>query len=319
MSGTEAVDIKNPSSTNACGPASARLLARWQVGRRPILILGHGRSGTSWIGNIIAAARRVLYYFEPLHPSNLGGRDLSNWFRYARPGDTDAALASAYDPIFAGLNSPAKAWNRHSWHRWLPGYRVVVKDVAVLMAAEWLYDRYRPLMLFVVRHPCAVVLSELDQGTPPERSLEAIVRQADLVNDHLSGYVPDLAEVDGAVGSLAAVWAARHRVVANGLVRYPEWKVICYEALCADPRGQFKQLFEALGLRWSKAMSEYVERRSSVDLPGKYSGRRVSRQQIDKWKGQMDLADVQRIRQITTALNVPFYASDEAWTLAKYL
>lgn len=316
---TDVIDIKSPSSTNANGSTSARLLAQWQVGRRPILILGHGRSGTSWIGSVIAAARRVLYYFEPLHPSNMGGRDLSNWFKYARPGDTDAALVAAYDPIFAGLNSPAKAWNRHSWHRWLPGYRVVAKDVATLMAAEWLYERYRPLMLFVVRHPCAVVLSELNQGTPSERSLETILRQVDLVNDHLSDYAPELAEVDGAVASLAAVWAARHRVVANGLARNPEWKVIYYEAMCADPLRQFKQLFGALGLRWSKAMNEYVERRSSVDLPGKYSGRRVSRRQIDKWKGKMDLADVQRIRQITTALDLPFYASDEAWTLANFL
>lgn len=295
------------------------LLRRWQVGGRPIAILGHGRSGTSWVGKVVSAARRVLYYFEPLHPDQAGTEGLANWFRYAHPGNDDEALAKAFDPVFAGLPSPAKAWNRNDWHRWLPGYRVAVKEVAALMAAEWLAERYDPQMVFIVRHPCAVILSELRQGTPAERSLAALLAQEELVAAHLRPYVKRLREASGDIEQLAAVWAARHRVVADGLAKHPTWHVVYYEALCADPVGEFKQLFASLGLRWSRAMEAYVAGHSFGHDDGMYATRKISRYQIDKWQGQMRAQDEDRVREMTQSLRIPFYKEQEAWTLSSFL
>lgn len=299
--------------------STTHLLRRWQVGRRPILILGHGRSGTTWVGKVISAARRVLYYFEPLHPARSGTADLLNWFRYARPGDEDEAMAETFDPIFAGLSSPAKAWNRSGLHRWIPGYRVAVKDVASVMAVEWLAHRYGPKVVLIVRHPGAVILSELRQGTPAGQSLAAILTQKQVIEYHLKPYVGILKEAKSEIEQLAAVWAARHRVVADGLQRHPEWLVVCYENLCADPVGQFRELFAALDLRWSRAMETYVNRHSTVAGEGAYSIQRVSNRQIDEWRGRMADRDVAQVQEITRALEIPFYGQRDEWTLAKFL
>jgi hypothetical protein len=261
----------------------------------------------------------VLYYFEPMHPVNDGDADLTNWFQYARPGQENSVLAKAFDPLFAGLPSPARAWNRAGWHRWVPGYRVVVKDVAAFMAAEWLYERYRPHMLFVVRHPCAVILSEARQGTPAQESLRTILSDEALVEDHLKDYIADLTEAQGQLETLAAVWAARHRVLANGLKKHPEWQVIHYEALCANPGLHFRRVFESVGLRWSSAMADFVDDHSRLEIAGRYSGRRVSARQIDRWKAELDVAEEERVRQICQALEIPFYAAEEEWSLKPFL
>jgi len=228
-------------------------------------------------------------------------------------------MAEAFDPVFAGLSSPAKAWNRSGWHRRVPGYRVVVKDVAALMAAEWLAERFDPQILFIVRHPCAVILSELWQGTPAERSLTTILTNELLVEDHLRPYISGLREAEGEIAQLAAVWAVRHRVIADGLQTHPEWQVVYYEALCADPVRRFKQLFESLDLRWSEAMERYVEQHSMVDGEGMYSTKRVSYRQIDQWKGEIGEGDIARVREITRSLGLPFYEGHDEWTLAKFL
>jgi hypothetical protein len=164
-----------------------------------------------------------------------------------------------------------------------------------------------------------VILSELRQGTPAEQSLAAVLAQERLVADHLAAYASSLERTESEIEKLAAVWAARHRVVANGLQRHPEWQVVYYEDLCADPVRRFRQLFAGLDLRWSRAMETYVEQRSLVDGDGRYSTQRVSYQQIDQWKSEVGEKEVARVREITKSFDLPFYEQQDEWTLAAFL
>ena len=290
-------------------------LSKWQVGRRPILILGHGRSGTSWVGNIFSAARRVLYYFEPCNPAFTGKGDFDVWFRYLRPGAQDRLFEEAFDAVFHGLPFPGQQWNRAQWHRLLPGYRIVVKEVAAFMAVEWVHDRYKPEVLMIIRHPCAVILSELGQGTPPERSMMELLGQSELFEDHLDPYRLTMEKASSPFETLGAIWGARHRVLANNLSRYPGWQIALYEDLCADPVGGFQQLLRHFGFPWTEAMERYVVQRSTGHVPGLYSVRRNSAQQINRWKHEMTLAEVNAVRRYVEPFDLPFYLSDADWTL----
>jgi len=290
-------------------------LTRWQVGRRPILILGHGRSGTSWVGDIFAAARRALYYFEPCSPDISGKGDFDMWFRYLRCGARDELFEQALDAAFRGLPFPGQRWNRARWHRLLPGYRIVVKEVAAFMAAEWLHARYKPEMLIIIRHPCAVVLSELGQGTPPEDSMREMLGQPELFEDHLNPYRSMMEKASTPFEILGAMWGARHRVLANNLSRHAEWQVVFYKDLCANPVAEFQRLFRHFGLLWTKAMEQYVIERSTGHTSGLYSVRRNSVQQIDKWKQSMTSADVNAVRHYVEPFDLPFYRSDADWAL----
>lgn len=290
-----------------------RWLKYWQVGGRPILILGHGRSGTTWVGNVLARARRTLYYFEPASPlvSGLGGAE--TWFRYLPPGASDPQFERIFDPVFQGLRPQKRGWRRASWHRLMPGYRIVVKDVAALMSVAWLAARYQPHVVILVRHPCATVLSEIKQGVSPNESKALILAQKDLIRDHLTPYLPVLERASAPLETFAAIWAARYRVVENLHQVHPDWQFVFYEDLCLDPHQEFRKIFERVGLGWSEAVSAYVEHSSSAEQGGMYSGMRVSREQVDKWRRQLTTDEIAGVRAAVRPFNLPFYQDPSNW------
>ncbi|MCI0394404.1 MAG: sulfotransferase [Chloroflexi bacterium] len=293
-------------------PAVLGLLNKWQVGRRPLLIAGHGRSGTTWVGNVFATARRALYCFEPGSPVIMGHGGAETWFRYLQPGDHDRLFEQAFDAAFRGLPY-GRRWRRAAWHRLLPGYRIVVKEVAAFMCLEWLAGRYDPAVLVVIRHPCPTILSELKQGTDAERSRQAILHQSRLWAGPLEPYRAVLESAQTPLEILAAIWASRHRVLADALACHPEWQVVFYEALCAGPVAQFRHLFQAFGLAWTRQVEQYVIHSSTNHALGLYSGKRLSAGQADKWQREMTPTEIESIRCTVDAFALPFYRTTADW------
>lgn len=287
-------------------------LDKWQVGRRPLLITGHGRSGTTWVGNVFATSQRALYCFEPGNPAvaERGGNDV--WFRYLQPAEQDPLFEQLFDTAFRGLPYNRR-WRRAAWHRLVPGYRMVVKEVAAFMCLEWLAARYHPAVLVVIRHPCPTILSELAQGTDPQQSRQALLHQSSLWKGDMAPYQDVLEKAESAVEILATIWAVRLHVVAGALARHPEWQVVQYEALCADPMNQFRNLFEALGLAWTAAVEQFVIQSSTSHKPGHYSGVRLSAQQPDKWLQEMEPQAIDAVRRQVELFNLPFYRSTADW------
>jgi hypothetical protein len=219
------------------------------------------------------------------------------------------------DAAFSGLPVAGRRWQRPRWHRLLPGYRIVVKEVAALMSVEWIAVRYRPKVVIVVRHPCSVILSELQQGTSPDRSIEALLRQRELFEDHLGPYRSVIERASTPIEKLGAIWAARHRVVVNTMRRHRGWLKIFYEPLCINPQGVFDDLVRRLGLTRTKELEEYVEYSSSTSVPDLSGGVRISRLQVDKWKQRMAVEEALSVKRIVELFELPFYRSDEYWTL----
>lgn len=289
-------------------------LDKWQVGRRPLLITGHGRSGTTWVGNVFATSKRVLYCFEPGNPAvaKHGGNDV--WFRYLQPGERDPLFEQLFDTAFRGLPYNRR-WRRAAWHRLVPGYRMVVKEVAAFMSLEWLAGRYDPAVLIVIRHPCPTILSELAQGTDPQQSRQALLRQPGLWEGEAAPYRVVLEAAESAVEILATIWAVRLCVLAGALARHPEWQVVQYEALCADPVVQFRQLFETLGLAWTATVEQFVIQSSTSHKPGHYSGVRLSAHQPDKWRQEMEPQAIEAVHRQVELFDLPFYHSTADWSL----
>ena len=68
---------------------------------RPLLVTGAHRTGTTWVGRLLAAAPRVTYISEPmnvLHRPGVFGAPVANWYSYIC--DENAA---AYLPAFQQL------------------------------------------------------------------------------------------------------------------------------------------------------------------------------------------------------------------------
>src|SRR5690349_10236845 len=70
---------------------------------RPILVTGAHRSGSTWVGRMLAEAPGVLYVHEPFSVSDPPGRGVCNvrfarWFTYVTR-DSDAAYHRAFTDL----------------------------------------------------------------------------------------------------------------------------------------------------------------------------------------------------------------------------
>jgi hypothetical protein len=292
--------------------AVRRFLNKWQVGRRPLLITGHGRSGTTWVGNVFATAHRVLYCFEPGNPAVAEHDQSEVWFRYLEPGRRDPLFEQLFDTAFRGLPYNRR-WRRAAWHRLVPGYRMVIKEVAAFMCLEWLAARYDPAVLVVIRHPCPTILSELKQGTDPQRSRQAMLRQPGLWHGSRLPFRKILENAESAEAILASIWAIRLHILAEALARHPEWQIVHYEALCAEPAAQFRRLFENFDLPWTKRVEQFVIQSSTSHKPGQYSGVRLSAEQADRWIHEIDPQTSNAVHRQIELFDLPFYRAAADW------
>ncbi|NIW45632.1 MAG: sulfotransferase family protein, partial [Gammaproteobacteria bacterium] len=70
--------------------------------RRPILVTGVHRSGTTWVGKMIAASPQVTYISEPLNMHHRPGvmrAPVDHWYQYICEDNQDEYLKPLRDTL----------------------------------------------------------------------------------------------------------------------------------------------------------------------------------------------------------------------------
>ena len=257
---------------------AGRLLAAAVPTRRPsLLIVSLPRSGSSWVGDMMGRARNALYLREPVTQGDPAHYRKGTVFPPDEP-DVAASYRRLADKAFLGWPDFSETIVREpeQWGlRGRRGRRLVVKEVNP-RAIAWYLDRYRPRLVFLVRHPVAVALSHVKQGWMPDEPAAW----------------PDNGEWQGQI--LRAAW--------DVVQRYPARAVVSYEDLCADPLGQFRRLFDFAGLTWDGPVR---------DLIAHYSGDNARR--IGAWRGAVPAGSAEALRGRYRAHDLPWYCDDEDW------
>ncbi|WP_231934441.1 sulfotransferase [Botrimarina colliarenosi] len=213
--------------------------------------MGKGRSGTTWLSEIINYRRDHRYLFEPFtHSRRFSETPLCRGFGdnrgYTRPESSDA---DRYDVASAILGGRSKDSVPDAYNRGLLYNRRIIKDISCLLYLPWLL-RWFPehKWVLLVRNPLATAAS---QAKYQWRYASSADYQDDheLVADHLHPFMPLIAEIDAAPSFDRAVlsWAIAYRVlVDSGVLTNPRCHVVHYEELLTDT-GVLDELFRFLG------------------------------------------------------------------------
>ncbi len=254
-----------------------------------ILLVGPGRSGTTWVGNVLGMARGARGVSEPDGPHSdvlgamLKGRlgeypvlrpeQESFWYRLTWdlafsggwPWDQSLAARSAgrrlvrvprraRDAAIVGL---AVAVSRT---RTCPEH-VIVKSINSIFSLDWIAQRYRPSVVVLRRDPINVASSWWALGWPPlawDSSLALREKTSALGLPPPPIGAGRLAEIAWSVGTLDAV-------ITETLHRHPDWIAVSYEDLSASPLEAFPSIYKRLGLEWDARVGAYLE---VSDRPG---------------------------------------------------
>ncbi len=263
-----------------------------------IFLGGSGRSGTTWLSEVINFENGYRYLFEPFHPRYVREWSAFPERAYFRPDEPHEEAREIVERILSGGIR----------NRWIDGFnlkivgrRRLLKDVRANLFLKWIAVQFPEVpLVFAFRHPCAVALSQergqnLRGSWPPD--LESLLAQPALVEDHLEPFVADIREACSMplYEQLVFRWCIENYVPLRQL-RRDEVHWIFYEQACIDPEGEIRALFEFIDQPWDDRVLRVADRPSSMTAPE--SSIRAGRGLIDGWQSKVDAARLERTLEI---------------------
>lgn len=302
--------------------------------KKPILVTGSYRSGTTWIGRTISQHPRIRYVHEPFnvsHPNKAIGLKLDTWFLHAPSSIHMEEIYKSFDNLFklssltyaarvckrAGIDIKTPA--RFSKHFLLELFfrpRILVKDPLALFSAEWLHEIFDFQVIVMIRNPYAFVGSLKAAGW--DFDFENLRKQNYLMKTWLSQFSDRIEsmciERDSydLIDRAALLWSILHFVIQMYQAKYTDWLFVKHEDIAMDPKPGFNNIYNHLGLKLDGKIMEYIENFTSENNPkvstsSKYQPRN-SKLSLYTWRNRLSDDEIERVKIATRDIASMFYS-----------
>lgn len=303
----------------------------------PILVTGAHRSGTTWVGKMLAASSEIGYISEPLNVHHRPGVMLApveHWYTYICQDNQDRYLPALRDTVrfryhfgaeLSSLRSikdclrMARDWWTFTLGRY-QGHRPLLKDPFAVFSAPWFAQTLDCALVIVVRHPAAFTssLMRLDWSF----DFSDLLAQPYLMRDLLEPYRAQMEQTSSKpqdfVAQSALLWNMVYQFVDELRSNCPEAVIVRHEDLSEDPEMGFRGLYAELGLPFTPGVEDAVRKSSAAGNPKEISTNTVhsvrvdSRANLKNWQRRLSQSDIERLRELTAEAAALFYR-DEEW------
>lgn len=275
--------------------------------RRSILVAGTARSGTTWLGDLIASQLPSRILFEPFHPDLVSDYRRFHYFQYMRPGTENPEFYAFARKVFTG--EIRNRWIDRQNERIISKFRLV-KEIRANLALKWLYDNFPEVpILFIVRHPCAVVLSRMELGWATDCDIEPFLSQPHLMDDHLDPYFDLIRSAETVEEKHAVIWCVSNLVPLKQF-NSNELKVVYYENLCTQPEIELRGIFQAIGHEFSARLLTSSIQPSQTTWHA--SAVVTGSNKIETWKKKLSRSQIDHVLQIVQAFGLGHLYGDSA-------
>jgi hypothetical protein len=296
----------------------------------PILVTGTHRSGTTWVGKMLAADSSVAYISEPLnvlHRPGVFRPKVKHWYQYVCEENQDEYLPGFKELLefdYHLWDEIRSLKSRRDFFRMgrdfaifynglMRGQRILLKDPFAVFSTEWFAKCLNCRIVIAVRHPAAFVSSLKRLNWPFD--FQDLLDQPLLMRDFLEPYREQMetARHEDIIGQASLLWNLIYRTVHTTLQRNPEFIAVRHEDLSLEPVNGFHKLYDSLGLDFTKRVEKSILTSSSSENPAEpsrkniYSVKLDSRSNLDTWKKRLTADEIQRIRARTEEVSQLFY------------
>ena len=208
-----------------------------------VLLVGTGRSGTTWVEDIINCDNDFRIMFEPFNTNYVGV--LSEWKhrQYIPVGEIDEKFKRPAEKILSGKirNNWIDRFNEKFFAK-----RRLVKDIRIHACLNWVKEEFSQIpIVYLMRHPCAVAKSK--EALKWHSDLSHYTSQALLVHDFLSPFMGFIEEAKTPFQQHIVLWCIENYLVMKQF-KEGEILVTFYEDLCLTPNQEAKRIFEFLDM-----------------------------------------------------------------------
>jgi len=277
-----------------------------------ILLAGSGRSGTTWLSNLLAAMPSTQLIFEPLWPTNNPAiRKLTGWNDgeprvrgyYLTPDKEHPEWDPLLQAVFSGR---CRNYWTDKYRFTLTPKRFLIKEIRANMMMGYIYRKLRPRIVYLVRHPCSVIVSRLTMPVPWAASVQDLLRQEELVEDHLRPWLKEIEREKSLVGAHAVWWAVENRIAQGQLAAVPHIRVF-FEELAASPDLIKTQIYAHFN---SQPPPDKFERVFSSPSGLSHRPYRDVSERLSLWKGFLSQDDQRAILTWARRFGVDWYTED---------
>jgi hypothetical protein len=304
--------------------------------RRPILVTGSHRSGTTWVGKMLAAGNQVAYISEPLNVQHRLGvlrARVSRWYTYICDDNQDEYLLAFLEllryryHLWAELRSLRSMKDllrmgrdlSHVMSARIYRQRPLLKDPFAVFSAPWFADQLGCQVIVTIRHPAAFASSLKRLNW--DFDLRDLLEQPLLMRDWLEPFHLEMEALaaDDLIGQASLLWKMIYYVVDRYQKKYPEFRVVRHEDLSLAPLESYRELYQTLGLVFTPVAEEAIRMASSAQNPREASRSKAhtvkldSRANLDNWKQRLSAGEIVRIRRATEEV-ASLYYSDSEWS-----
>jgi hypothetical protein len=300
----------------------------------PILVTGAHRSGTTWVGKMLAADALTAYISEPLnilHRPGVFHTKVTRWYQYICEENENEFLP-AYEEL---MEFDYRLWDeirslrsRKDFLRMgrdflifynglMRGQRVLMKDPFAVFSTLWFAKRLNCKVVITVRHPAAFAssLKRLNWRF----DFQDLLDQPLLMRDHLEPYRHQMQSIkpDDMIGQTALLWKMIYRSVHAANELNPDFIIVRHEDLSRDPVVGYLDLYASLGLEFTPRVEKIILNSSSSENPLELSRKKVhgfkldSRANLDNWKKRLTVEEIDRIHKMTDEVSALYYSSEE--------
>ena len=304
-------------------------------GELPILVTGAHRSGTTWVGKMLAADPQIAYISEPLNvlhrPGVLRAR-VTKWYQYVCDDNQDQFIPAFKELLDFRYHLWSEIRSLRSlkdflrmgrdfaifYNGMMRGQRMLLKDPFAVFSTSWFAKKLNFKVVVTVRHPAGFASSLKRLGW--NFDFNDLLNQPLLMRDHLEPYRVQMRSIqaDDIIGQAALLWAMIYRTVQKTRTLNPDFIVIRYEDISSEPVPGYRNLYSSLGLDYSARVERMILNSSSSENPVELPKNRVhavkldSRANMDNWKKRLTVDEINRIRKLTEETAELFYP-DMTW------
>lgn len=306
-----------------------------QMGVRPILVTGAHRTGTTWVGRLLAAEPSIAYISEPLnvlHRPGAFGAKVPNWYTYVCRDNEHQYLPSFMELLSYRYHFSAELASVRSLHDLARMGRdlaifgsgrihhqtPLLKDPFAVFSLRWFAEALKCRIVVTVRHPAAFAsgLKRLNWSF----DFENLLRQPLLMRDHLEKYrgLMRSDEIGEVIGQAGLLWSIIYETLQDLKASIPALEIVRHEDLALDPIDGFRQLYGCLGLEYTERAQQAIIESSSSGNPVELSERSVhsvkldSRASLNNWKHRLSADEVACVRKLTDGV-AQLYYPEENW------
>ena len=302
---------------------------------KPILVTGGHRTGTTWVGRMLAASGEAAYISEPLnvlHRPGVMRAPVRHWYTYICPDNEAAYLPALRQTLNFRYHLTAEIVSLRSrrdalrmardWWTFFRGrflrLRPLLKDPFAVFSAPWFAQRLGCTVVITVRHPAAFAssLKRLEWSF----QLEDLLAQPLLMRDWLEPFRADMQAMPAGdiIGRASLLWKMIYQVVDTFRSLHPQFQIVRHEDLSLEPASGFRNLYNSLELDFTPQVSTAIQNSSSAENPKELASSAVhavrldSRANLDNWKHRLSVEEVTRIHRITAGVVENFY-DESSW------